>query len=76
MPRHKYNTPPAAKDIHAILHLPTNKFISFGAKAAWNGSGPAKSAFNLHVGEPMTNFAEYELVNLTEAYYVLEGLNK
>lgn len=74
MPRF-YRAQPA-KHIYGILHSPTNQFISFGAKAAWNGSGPAKSAFNLHVGEPLEDCADYVLVDLTEVYFTLEGLNK
>jgi hypothetical protein len=74
MPHYRRAQP--AKHIYGILHSPTSQFIAFGAKAAWNGSGPAKNAFNLHVGEPLEDCADYELVNLTEAYFQLEGLSK
>jgi hypothetical protein len=48
MPRF-YRAQPA-KHIYGILHSPTNQFIAFGAKAAWNGSGPAKKRFQSACG--------------------------
>jgi hypothetical protein len=35
-----------------------------------------KNAFNLHVGELLEDCLDYELVDLTEAYFRLEGLSK
>lgn len=65
-----------AKSIYAIKRIQDGLFICFGAKAAWNGCGPARSAFRLHMGTDIMESEEYALVDLTEAYYRLEGLDK
>jgi hypothetical protein len=65
-----------AKDIHAILCKPTGKFIAFGPKSAWNGPGAAKLAFKMHTGKKLEECDAYELVNLTEAYFRLKGLEE
>jgi hypothetical protein len=66
--------------IYAILDTQTNQFISYGAKIAWNAARNAKNAYNYHrdYGDPQ-RFDEqtrYKLVELTEAYFRLEGLDK
>jgi hypothetical protein len=68
--------------IIAIRCKATGEFISFGPKCAWATTGAAKSAYALHSSKLdgkrhlFVNQDEYEIVDLTEAYYRLEGLDK
>lgn len=69
--------------IYAIRNKETGEFVSYNSKCAWSKIGNAKNAFNLHTGAmryynpPKPKFDEqdvFEIVDLTEAYYRLEGL--
>jgi hypothetical protein len=72
--------------IYGILDTETNEFVSYNSKCAWSKVGNAKNAFNLHTGAthswynpPRPKFDEqtrYVIVDLTEAYFRLEGLMK
>lgn len=64
--------------IFAIRSKLTGEFLSFGSKCAWLTEGYAKMAFAHHT-YPKRKFDEqdeYEVIDLTEAYYRLEGLDK
>lgn len=71
--------------IYGILDTETNQFVCFeNKKLAWAKPAYAKAAWNLHSGaldyfNPSHKFNEqtrYKVVELTEAYYRLEGLEK
>ncbi len=68
--------------IIAILDTETNGFISYNSKCAWTKPGNAKNAWanaNNGYGREFVSFNEqtrHKLVDLTETYYRLEGLNK
>lgn len=73
--------------IYAIRNKHTGIFLQFKHKAAWTSVGAAKSAFGLHmprVVDENSNLQqqrfdeqdEYEIVDLVEAFYRLEGLEK
>jgi hypothetical protein len=66
--------------IYGILDTQTNQFISYGAKIAWSASRNAKNAYNYHrdYRDPkrFDEQTRYKLVELTEAYFRLEGLDK
>jgi hypothetical protein len=68
--------------IFGILDTTTNEFVSYNSKCAWTKVGNAKNAWaNAHngYGREFTRFDEQErckIVDLTEAYYRLEGLLK
>lgn len=72
--------------IYGIRNKKSGEFIQFNSKCAWSKIGNAKNAFNLHTGAthsyynpPRPKFDEqdeFEIVDLTEAYYRLEGLEK
>lgn len=73
--------------IYAIRNKHSGVFLQFKHKAAWTSVGAAKSAFGLHmprvkdkngysVQQRFDNQDEYELVDLMEAFYRLEGLEK
>jgi hypothetical protein len=73
--------------IFGILDTETNEFVSYNSKCAWSKIGNAKNAFALH-GNVYDKFAgcfvkpyfddqtRYVIVDLTETYYRLEGLEK
>lgn len=60
----------------------TGEFIVYNSKCAWTKPGNAKNAWanaNNGYGRDFVRFDEqdeYELVDLTETYYRLEGLDK
>ncbi len=66
--------------IIAILDTETNEFISYNSKCAWTKPGNAKKAWanaNNGYGREFVRFDEqsrYKLIDLTETYYRLEGL--
>lgn len=60
--------------IFAILHKPTNEFVSFNAKVAWCSTGALKNAFKLHMRFYIEENENYEIIDLTETYFRLEGL--
>jgi hypothetical protein len=62
--------------IYAILDNEEGYFVSFGAKIAWARAANAKNAFNLHMRKRMDEQERYVVVELTEAYFRLEGLMK
>lgn len=68
--------------IIAIRCKATNTFIVYNSKCAWTKVGNAKNAWanaNNGFGRDFVRFDdqdEYELVDLTETYYRLEGLDK
>lgn len=62
--------------IYAIRNKQSGEFISFGAKIAWAREANAKNAFNLHLRQKFDKQDVYEIIELTEAYYRLEGLMK
>lgn len=73
--------------IYAIRNKHTGVFLQFKNKAAWTSACAAKNAFGLHMprlsnetkGYSQRRFddqSEYELVDLVEAFYRLEGLEK
>lgn len=70
-------------NIFAIVDTENGNFIKFGTKCAWVSVGAAKSALMLHRSqlglhklESFTEQSRYEVVDLTETYYRLEGLMK
>jgi hypothetical protein len=73
--------------IFAIRNKHSGVFLQFKHKAAWTSVGAAKNAFGLHMprlyneskGYYQQRFDdqdEYEIVDLVEAFYRLEGLCK
>lgn len=74
--------------IYGIRNKATGEFVSYNSKCAWSKIGNAKNAFNLHSDRVYDSFAEfyvrrkfdeqdeYEIVDLTECFYRLEGLCK
>jgi hypothetical protein len=69
--------------IFAIVDSDNGTFIRIGTKCGWVSVGAAKSALLCHRSQlglyNIESFAEqsrYEVVDLTEAYYRLEGLMK
>lgn len=66
--------------IIAIRCKATDTFIVYNSKCAWTKVGNAKNAWaNANRYHSVVKFDEqdeYELVDLTEAYYRLEGLEK
>lgn len=70
-------------DIYAILEKQTNQFVRFNGKLCWGSMSALQSSF--HAGqkywakENQVKWKEqdcWKAVNLTEAYYRLEGLMK
>jgi hypothetical protein len=66
--------------IYGILDTETNQFVSYGAKIAWNALRNAKNAYNYHRNygdnKRFDEQTRYVIVDLTEAYFRLEGLEK
>lgn len=74
--------------IFAIRNKHSGVFLQFKHKAAWCSVGAAKSAFGLHMPRQQNQLNgdwqqqrfddqdEYEIVDLVEAFYRLEGLEK
>ena len=72
--------------IFAIRNKETGEFQAYNSRCAWTKAGNAKNAFAQrnkvwvnNVGFVTIKFDEqdtYELVNLTDVYYRLEGLEK
>lgn len=68
--------------IFAIRCKADNTFVVYNSKCAWTKRGNAKNAWanaNNGFGRDFVRFDdqdEYELVDLTETYYRLEGLDK
>ena len=67
--------------IIAIRCKATGEFLLFKNKCAWQSTGAAKSAWALHSTvngrrDLFDSQNTHELVDLTEAYYRLEGLEK
>lgn len=61
--------------IFAILDTEKEMFIQFGAKIAWATARDAKSAYTYHRGK-FSEQTRYEIVELTEQYFRLKGLEK
>ena len=69
--------------IYGIRNKITNEFISYNSKCAWTKVGNAKNAWananwDYRTGKSVKfdDQVNYEIVDLTEAYYRLEGLKK
>lgn len=68
--------------IFAIRNKDTGEFLCYNSKCAWTKVGNAKNAWanaNNGYGRDFVRFddqSDYEIVDLTEAYYRLEGLEK
>lgn len=62
--------------IFAIRNKETGTFCVWGSKCAWVSAGAAKNAYALHMSKPFDSQSKHEMVDLTEAYYRLEGLDK
>lgn len=68
--------------IYAIINKETKEFQSYNGRVAWSKYGNAKNAFdanrNLLDRETFDSRHHklYEIVELTEMYYVLKGLQK
>lgn len=69
--------------IYAILNVHTEEFQTYNGRCAWTKAGNAKNAFDNN--RPILdhrNFDDYEkggiykIIELTEAYWRLEGLMK
>lgn len=65
-----------AFSIWGIYHKPKERWVKFGTKVGWNGSGPARRAFLCHTGVSVDDCPDFEVVNLSESYHRLEGLEK
>jgi len=68
--------------IYGILEKATNTFVGYNNRGAWTKAGNAKNAWvnaNNFSGKEFVGFdeqGEYEVVELTEVYYMYEGLCK
>lgn len=77
------NEPESCKGIYALRNKASGEFIRFGMKSAWGRPSDAKLAWQLHMISSLKCSAgsfdkqdEYEIVDLLEAFYRLEGLYK
>ncbi len=68
--------------IYAIMNKETGDFHTFNSRCAWTKVGNAKNAFD--IDRPTLDrhtfdsyyYKMYEIVELTEAFYRLKGLEK
>jgi len=65
-----------APGIWAILHIPTNKFVSFDTKCGWGTRSGCKRAWQTHTGKKFAEQEDFKAVHLSEMFYKQQGETK
>jgi hypothetical protein len=71
--------------IYGIIDKETNSFVEFNGRSCWKSTGGAKLSYaeatvyfdgSRWIKKKFDDQARYEIVELTEVYFRLEGLEK
>lgn len=58
-----------APGIWAILHVPTNKFVSFDTKCGWGTRSGCKRAWQVHTGKKFAEQSDFIAICLSDLFY-------
>lgn len=58
-----------APGIWAILHINSNKFISFDTRCGWGTRGGAKRAWQTHTGKVFKDQTDFQVIHLSDIFY-------